>query len=339
VETLEEAKALQARFRAELMNGGGGGEGPAPSVPVQAPWTLQEVARRVTNASPPEGWKGSRGEETAALNTQAAINFYGGDMPLAKIDREALDDYALHLEAKGNSNATINRKMASLSKLFVFAIARGRLATKPRMPRRKEPLGRIRFLSDAEEATLLALLEQWGKDDVRDAVIVLIDTGIRCGELLRLEAKDVDRKGRLITLWQTKADLPRSIPMTGRVYEIIKRRSLAACFQANVKSPGRLFPIEKHAIRRAWDRARAHMGLADDPHFVPHVCRHTCASRLVQRGVHMRVVQQWLGHKSITMTERYAVLAPANLQAAVAVLEQPSATVTRLDVHNQSGAS
>ena len=40
---------------------------------------------------------------------------------------------------------------------------------------------------------------------------------------------------------------------------------------------------------------------------------HTCVSRLVQRGVGLKVVQQWMGHKSIQITLRYAHLAPSNL--------------------------
>ena len=62
------------------------------------------------------------------------------------------------------------------------------------------------------------------------------------------------------------------------------------------------------------------MGLMGDRHFVPYVCRHTCASRMVQRGVALPVVMEWMGHKAMQMTMRYAHLAPANLQAAVIAL-------------------
>jgi integrase len=51
-----------------------------------------------------------------------------------------------------------------------------------------------------------------------------------------------------------------------------------------------------------------------------HTLRHTCASRLVQAGVSLYEVRQLLGHSSITVTERYAHLAPSSLDRAVAVL-------------------
>ncbi len=63
------------------------------------------------------------------------------------------------------------------------------------------------------------------------------------------------------------------------------------------------------------------MELEHDDQFIPHCLRHTCASRLVQRGVPILVVQQWLGHKTIQMTMRYAHLCPTNLEEAVKVLE------------------
>jgi hypothetical protein len=52
--------------------------------------------------------------------------------------------------------------------------------------------------------------------------------------------------------------------------------------------------------------------------------RHTCASRLVQAGTPIQVFQQWLGHKSLTITLRYAHVAPANLLAGVKHLEAVS---------------
>ena len=60
-----------------------------------------------------------------------------------------------------------------------------------------------------------------------------------------------------------------------------------------------------------------------DPQTTFHVTRHTCASRLAQSGkVTLQVVQEYLGHKTMRMTQRYAHLMPQNLMDAAAVLEQ-----------------
>ena len=71
------------------------------------------------------------------------------------------------------------------------------------------------------------------------------------------------------------------------------------------------------------------MGMGHDKEFVPHCLRHTCASRLVQRGVPLLVVKEWLGHADIQMTLKYSHLCPTNLEDAVKVLE-PSNKVTKL---------
>jgi site-specific recombinase XerD len=56
-----------------------------------------------------------------------------------------------------------------------------------------------------------------------------------------------------------------------------------------------------------------------------HTLRHTCASRLVQAGVDLYVVQKWLGHSTIVTTERYAHLSVENLEGAVSALEPAAA--------------
>lgn len=58
-----------------------------------------------------------------------------------------------------------------------------------------------------------------------------------------------------------------------------------------------------------------------------HVLRHTCASRLVQRGVDLYVVQKWLAHKNAQTTQRYAKLHPRNLESAASLLIAPPDTL------------
>ena len=156
----------------------------------------------------------------------------------------------------------------------------------------------------------------WGKDDHADVVSVLIDTGMRPNEVYAMQPRDVELKACSISIWENKTDHPRTVYMTRRVERIVKAR------MGVVTTPtGRLFPHDNVWLRTVWDRARAHLKMAGDPNFVPYVCRHTCASRMIQRGVALPVVMRWLGHKSIQMTMRYAHLAPDNLREAASVLE------------------
>ncbi|WP_279626800.1 site-specific integrase [Stappia indica] len=80
--------------------------------------------------------------------------------------------------------------------------------------------------------------------------------------------------------------------------------------------------IGRAALRGHWMKARKRAGLADGKHVVPHILRHTCASRLVQGKVDLRLVQEWMGHKTMQMTMRYAHLAPMDLEACLPALER-----------------
>jgi hypothetical protein len=79
------------------------------------------------------------------------------------------------------------------------------------------------------------------------------------------------------------------------------------------------------APKQAWEWCSHRWGVvtkaAGWPDVTLHILRHTCASRLVQRGVPIYTVTKWLGHSSVKVTERYAKLAPGNLSQALSALE------------------
>ena len=62
------------------------------------------------------------------------------------------------------------------------------------------------------------------------------------------------------------------------------------------------------------------MGLLEDDQFVPHMLRHTCASRLVSKGIQLPQVMLWMGHRNIQTTMRYSHLAPKDLDGAAKAL-------------------
>lgn len=276
---------------------------------VGAQWTLSQALERTVATR----WTNTPGEGTAVFNAGQAVTYFGAGCPVGDITVTKLDSYAAWLAERGNSGATVNRKMAALSAVLRTAMDRGHLSRLPRMPRSREVSGRIRWLTDDEEAALLSLLGRWSYPSEARLVAFLVDTGCRLGEALRLEWRDVGDKAA--HLWQTKSNVPRTVPLTRRA---------AACLEAqradDTEGPWR-GRTTKHGFRHVWDRARHHLGHGEDAQFVPHALRHTCASRLVQRGVPLAVVQAMLGHSAITTTMRYAHLAPANLAAAVAALE------------------
>lgn len=274
-------------------------------------WSLYHAVERTIALH----WTQTSGSEGAIRNAKQAVNFFGPRTPLDSITMEHIDQYIQHLENIGNSGGTINRKLSALSKVLRTAHERGKLGKMLRMPRRKEAIHRIRFLTGLEEEKLLRMLTGLGYQEQAEAVQILLYTGFRCGELWRLECRDIDLDRRVITVWKTKNGRPRTVPIVQNILPLVTRR------YCDAGGSGRLFPLASNAwLRNAWFRARTLMGMDDDPQFVPHMLRHTCATRLSQGGVSMPVIKEWMGHTSIITTSRYTHFAPSDLQEAAAVL-------------------
>jgi len=308
--TYDMALIRRDELRAQLRRTAEHLDGPAA---VSSCWTLHKALRTSIQVR----WDDTRNGAKAIRHATKAVEFFGKETRLDQVTTSEIDRYVGHLKASGNGSGTINRKLAALSALFTDAMHRDGCNRKPRMPRQAEPTHRIRYLSAAEESMACSLLTQWGHVAEREVVTVLIDTGMRVGELMALRINDVDLGANLISVWENKGDLPRSIPMTDRVRSIVGDR----CITRN----GLVFgDVKRYVLEAAWAKARAEMGLAEDKQFVLHALRHTCATRLVQRGVSLYVVQKLLGHSSIAITEKYAHLSDRELAEAINVLQQPT---------------
>ncbi len=117
----------------------------------------------------------------------------------------------------------------------------------------------------------------------------------------------------------------RSIPQTDRVRELVQKRRAEL---GEVDEDTLLWPVSYSTYRGAFDRAKERAKLGDD--VTIHTLRHTCASRLVQNAVDIRRVKEWMGHKSLVVTMRYAHLAPEHLFEAAAALGRGSKPALRV---------
>lgn len=323
--TLEEAITKQRELKLALFLGEDALEAAITAKKTRRVWTLKQAF----DCTLENVWAGTRSEKTARINAKAVLKFFGEDTKLTDITKERIDQFVKRLLSRGNSGATANRKLANLSKMLKEALKRPSSGytslDKPHFDFQNESKGRLRWLTEDEERVLLGYARMWGRFDHLDALVVLLDTGMRLGELWELRGSDVDTTRRVIMVYGsegfgTKNGDFRAVPMTSRVKEVIERR-------LKTTNGKHLFPYDKEWLYRFWDKARDCMEMDEDPQFVPHVLRHTCASRLVQRGVPIRHVQVWMGHKSIETTLRYAKLAPDDLLRIVGVLE-PAASAT-----------
>lgn len=225
-------------------------------------------------------------------------------------DQEMLDSVIGSLRERGNSNATINRKMAALSKLLRKAHKMGDIYNLPEFVRQKERAGRIRFLEYEEEKRLFSAVKARCEESYRLSIF-LVDTGCRLGEAIGITWNDIQESRA--TFWFTKSNRSRTVPLTKRA------RKSTEIPHERLKGPFSM--LNQVRFRQIWNDAKLEIGLGTDDQVVPHILRHTCASRLVRGGIDIRRVQMWLGHQTLQMTMRYAHLATHDLDSCVKVLE------------------
>ena len=150
--------------------------------------------------------------------------------------------------------------------------------------------------------------------EAKDIIECLIDLGCRVNELLNLEKRFVDFDNNQINFNDRKNDNAVAVPMTNRVKSILRR------YYREVKDFDKVFSLNYSELNAIWQKARTDLGYADKKFYTLHLCRHTCASRLVQRGCQLLLVKDWLGHEDIKTTMIYAHLAPKALHSIVGVL-------------------
>ena len=81
-------------------------------------WTLKQAYDRTKSLY----WEDSAWSYKVASNFKSISTYFGDTMPIAKITLDDIDDYVNTLLTKGNSNGTINRKLAILSRIFRTAV-------------------------------------------------------------------------------------------------------------------------------------------------------------------------------------------------------------------------
>jgi len=273
--------------------------------------TVDDVARIAWS----KFWRDQKSWKTHNHNMTTVLRHLGEDTPIRDIDTVRVDEFVDEMRENGLSNGTINRKLTALSVMLKIAEDRGYISKRPKIDRPREGKGRILTIDDTEmgEDGLLSFFAQT-EPEMRDICIVLIDTGMRTGECLWLRRENLDNGH--VTLFETKNDEARTIPLTTRAKRVLWEYA---------EGKGRreyLFSYNQDRLRRAWDRMRAAFGEEDNRQLVPHTLRHSFCSRLVRKGVQFGKVQKLAGHKAIATTLRYSHLAPSNLDDAITVLEE-----------------
>jgi integrase len=248
-----------------------------------------------------------------------------GDVPLDKIDRQALDKFVATLFAKPGrwssqaeptnlSSTSVQHAMDVLHTVLVAAEDWKLLDKLPKFPTvKRDARGLSLDFYDVSETERLLV----GARDEHDRLLLLfaLHTGARAGEQIAVTWPDIDlhakrvdlRRSRVegVTHESTKNRKGRSVPLSDPLVKALKaarhrRGPLVFCVADGS-------PLTPTHLRRALGHAARAAGLRL---LRWHDLRHSFASNLTKAGTPLKQVQDWLGHSTITMTMRYAHLAP-----------------------------
>ena len=214
-------------------------------------------------------------------------------------------DYAAIRDARikqGMSASTIKLEFAIISHMYFVARAEWgfdglenpiRYLRMPRLPK-----GRTRRVSNEE---LRLIIEHTDSFDLPFIVKLAIETGMRRGEIAKLNWKDVDMVNRTAHLMDTKNGDDRLVPLSLAAVAVLK--------SLPIRMDGSVFGMNAHAITYAFIRATKRADL-QDLHF--HDLRHEAITRLFEKGFNVMEVGSISGHKTLQMLQRYTHLRAEN---------------------------
>ena len=174
----------------------------------------------------------------------------------------------------------------------------------------REPSGRVRYLTEEEEARLMAVLPA---DADRQRIKVLLQTGLRKSEFSGLRWKDIDLRAGVITIPRSKNGETRHVPMTSAIRVFLSR------LPRPLDASALVFPnsVGTRDYRWATRTFLAAIRAAQIDNFRFHDLRHTFASRLAMEAVDLLAIKDLGGWKSLAMVQRYAHLSPEHHRDAV----------------------
>jgi integrase/recombinase XerC len=236
-----------------------------------------------------------------------------------KVTKRLLREYLAHMTERGDQRTSIMRRRASLRSYFVWLVERGYLTESPAArlsaPRPPAQLPKIVIREQLESL----LDEDWGDDEWatldRAVCEVLYGAGLRVSELCGLNVNSVDfGQGLLRVLGKGRKE--RIVPLHPRGLAMLQlwldgdRDDVAT----PDSPPDALFYNRRGSRLGTRDVRRILDNRVSRGHIHPHALRHTYATHLLEGGADLRVVQELLGHESLTTTQLYTHVSKSRLQ-------------------------
>ncbi|MFX0088082.1 MAG: site-specific tyrosine recombinase/integron integrase [Candidatus Hodarchaeota archaeon] len=215
--------------------------------------------------------------------------------------------FFLHLKRdKSYSPRSLHRKICSIKSFYKFLKKEGFVSINPaeNIESPKIPKSLPTTISIEETLALLATPK-----NVRDKTILflLYGTGLRVSELSNLDVDQLDLENRIIHVVAGKGNKDRIIPLPDLIIPILENyiTERNSNFKDSAlilnRSGNRLTP---RSIQRIVKKYKKEAGL-DDKVVTPHTLRHAFATHLLSNSVDIRVIQELLGHASLSTTQLY----------------------------------
>ena len=244
---------------------------------------------------------------------------------------------------QSRSPKTVNNVLTTLNKLLKMAVEWEVIDALPCTIRLlKTPRTRAAF-HDFDDYERLVTAAQ--AVDANTHLIVLLggEAGLRCGEMMPLEWKDVDLKRGQLRIrrseWKghittPKGGHPREVPLTRRLtVALSQRRHLRG--RRVLMEPRTGASLTQKMVQ---DRVRWAARKANLEHEGVHILRHTFCSHLAMRGAPARAIQELAGHQDLSTTQRYMHLSPAAIEGAIRLLDQGKPAQVFGDILNTGGS-
>lgn len=274
------------------------------------------------------GWTDVRDSTRATYETHIRLHIKPllGGIPLAKLQPPDVRRLIEEMRRKGKAPAYVVRVVTTLRVALNAAVAERILMDNPaahvKLPRvEREP---VRPLTHDEAYAIVEAVEgTWVEPITR----LLLGSGIRLGEAIGLDQRDLMLDSAFIRVRRSKTDV-RAVPISADAVEALR----LALVNAPRRGPDEpvFFGVRKsrHRLRR-WSVSQALPRLLEPVglgHITPHQLRHGAATLMLADGVPMRVIAEQLGHRNPALTARvYAHVIPDQQRLAVASLERRKA--------------
>ena len=228
------------------------------------------------------------------------------------VDSDMVRDWMESMMDKGNSAATVSRRLSALKTFYRFALARRYVESDPvysiKGPKKEKPLPQ--FVKESEMDELLDR-QAWGDDynnvRARTIIILFYETGMRLSELVNLNDKDVNFVTSEIKI-TGKGNKQRIVPFGDELKNTllefrrlrdasvdVKTPALVVSDKGTRMSPSKVQNIVRSNLSRVCSLKKKS----------PHVLRHSFATAMLNHHVGIENLKKLLGHANISTTEIY----------------------------------